>query len=129
MGEYLLEGLPVAAGLNPEAEAVKLLAGDPWEAPRPAPRLELEAARVTPGASALKGEVAVLLRGDEGLLDSSKAEVTVAEGTGRGEGIAGLRASANSSRSTLLSPSASSLLMIAMTSASVAMKPLSLRKV
>jgi hypothetical protein len=30
---------------------------------------------------------------------------------------------------TLLSPSASSLLMIAMTSASVAMKPLSLKKV
>jgi len=111
-----------------EGEAVKVLEG---EAVRPAPRLELDAARVTPPpiVSYLKGEVAVLLRGDEGLLDSSKAEEAVAEATGRGLGIAGLTASANSSRVTLLSPSASILLMTAMISASVATKPLSLRNV
>jgi hypothetical protein len=79
-------------------------------------------------ASALKGEAAVLLRGEDGLLLSSKAtEVTVEAGTGLG--IAGLTASANSSSITLLSPSASSLLMIAMTSASVATNPFNLRKV
>ena len=126
IGEYLLLGLPVAAGLKPEAEAVKVRAGEP---PKAAPRLELEAARVAPAPSALRGEVAVLLRGEDGLpLDSSKVDEAVA-GAGRGLGIAGLRPSANSSSMTLLSPSASSLLMIAMTSASVAMKPLSLKKV
>ena len=129
IGEYLLVGLDVAAGLKPEAEAVKVRAGEPLVAPKPAPRLELEAARVTPAPSALRGEVAVLLRGEDGLpLDSSKVDELVT-GAGRGLGIAGLRPSANSSSMTLLSPSASSLLMIAMTSASVAMKPLSLKKV
>ena len=126
IGEYLLLGLPVAAGLKPEEEAVKVRAGEP---PKAAPRLELEAARVAPAPSALRGEVAVLLRGEDGLpLDSSKVDEAVA-GAGRGLGIAGLSPSENSSSMTLLSPSASSLLMIAMTSASVAMKPLSLKKV
>ena len=129
IGENLLLGLPLAAGLKPEPVAVKVRAGEPLEAPKPAPRLELEAARVAPAPSALRGEVAVLLSGEDGLaLDSSKAaEVLI--GAGRGLEIAGLKPSANSSSMTLLSPSASSLLMIAMTSASVATKPLSLKKV
>ena len=126
MGENLLLGLPVAAGLKPLAEAVKVLAGEPEEAANP--RFELEAAKVAPAPSALRGEVAVLLSGEEGLLVSSNA-AAVEVGPGRGAGIAGLSASANSSRRTLLSPSASSLLMIAMISASVATNPLSLKKV
>ena len=76
---------------------------------------------------ALRGEAAVRLRGEEALLVSSKAEVEL--GRGEGTGMAVLVASANSSRVTLLSPSESSLLMMAMISASVAMKPLSLKKV
>lgn len=128
IGEYLLDGLLVAAGLKPEPEAAKLLAGEPLVAAKPAPRVELEAPRVAPAPSALSGEVAVLLKGDDGLFDSSKAAEEVVA-AGRGLGIAGLTASANSSSMTLLSPSASSLLMIAITSPSVATNPFNLRKV
>lgn len=126
MGEYLLEGLYEAARLAARLEAVPDLEGEPWEAPR----LELEWARVAPAPPSvcLSGLAAVLLRGEEALLDSSRAAAEVLEGRGLGRGIAGLRASAHSSRVIRLSPSESILLMIEITSPSVAMKPLSLRK-
>ena len=70
--------------------------------------------------------MAVLLRGDDDLFDSSYE--TVLTGSGLGRGIDGRSPSANSSSVTLLSPSESSLLTIAISSDSVATNPLSLRK-
>lgn len=101
-----------------------VLAGEPWLPERPAPRLVAEA--VKPAVSVWRrGLAAVLLRGEEGLLLSSKEEL------GRTVGAVGtevLVASANSSKLIVLLPSESSLLIMAMTSPSVAMNPFSLRK-
>lgn len=101
-----------------------VLAGEPWLAERPAPRLVAEA--VKPAVSVWRrGLAAVLLRGEEGLLLSSKEEL------GRTVGAVGtevLVPSANSSKLIVLLPSESSLLIMAMTSPSVAMNPFSLRK-
>lgn len=106
---------------------MKLLAGEPEVAAKAPARLALEPWEAPASAVALRGLAAVLLRGEEALLVSSNEDE--ATGIGEGRGTAGLKASANSSRLTKLLPSESSLLMIAMTSESVAMKPLSLRKV
>jgi len=104
-----------------------VLAGEPWLAERPAPRLVAEAVKPARPAVSVwrRGLAAVLLRGEEGLLLSSKEEL------GRTVGAVGtevLVPSANSSKLIVLLPSESSLLIMAMTSPSVAMKPFSLRK-
>jgi len=121
--ENLLEGL-----LREAEKPTAVLEGEPWVAARPAPRLVLEwlrPARPPTDSVWRRGLAAVLLRGEEGRFVSSKLELGTTTGA---EGTEVLVASANSSKLTVLLPSESILLMMAITSPSVAMKPLSLRK-